>query len=85
MNYEQIGNEVDEILNSVGAMSISEMEDTLDRLDELNEILETLAESDTSDDDTEYQDIAEMLEDAKTTIESEIDSASDFETEDDYY
>lgn len=84
MNYTEIGNEVDEILNSISFMNLRMLEDSLDRLDELNEFLEVLAEKDESEDDTEYQEIAEMIEDAKNAIETELDSEYE-DDEEDYY
>jgi aspartyl/asparaginyl-tRNA synthetase len=85
MTYNEITKEADEILNGVSSMSIDVLEDTLDRIDELNDFLENLSEKDDSDDDTEYQEAAEILEEARYAVEAEMDAADDFDTEDDYY
>lgn len=83
MTYIGIAEEAEEILNSVSTMNLAVLEDTLDRIDELYENLEILAETDESDDDTDYQEAASMLQDAKHAIESELDSFYEDE-EDDY-
>ena len=84
MTYKTIRNEVDEILNLVSSLSEDEIEESMERIAELSEFLENLNENDASEDDTEYQEIAEMIEETEYSLESELNSR-DVDTEEDYY
>ena len=84
MTYEEIAQETNEILDSVPTMVEDEIEDALGRVDELSEFLEKLNEDDDSEDDTEYQETAELIEEAKHLLTEELDSKMIYEPDDDY-
>lgn len=84
MTYETIVEEADEILNSVTSLTEREIEDVLDRMYELSEILEKINEDDISEDDTEYQEAAELLEETIHALDIELESR-DIDSEEDYY
>lgn len=83
MTYQDIKDELDDIINT-NYQRVKEriIYDTIDRLSELEQFADSLNDED--DDDTEYQEIKELLEEADRMLNEELDEREAEYGDDDY-
>lgn len=83
MTYQDIKDELDDIINT-NYQRVKEriIHDTIDRLSELEQFADAL--NDVDEDDTEYQEIKELLEEADRLLNEELDERESEYADDEY-